>query len=206
MIISMKNMAGENVGEVELKPVIFEAPVNMSLMHQALTRQLAGARQGNAKTKNRSEVNGSTRKMWKQKGTGRARQGSRKAPHWKGGGNVFGPQPRDYTQRLPLKMRHGALRSALSAKAADSNIVVVDQLELEKPNTKTMASVMVNIKAGRKTLVVLPASNENVERSIRNLDNAMYVRAQYLNVRDLLGNETILMPQGALEVIDGLLG
>jgi large subunit ribosomal protein L4 len=175
-------------------------------MHQALTRQLANARQGNAKTKNRSEVNGSTRKMWKQKGTGRARQGSRKAPHWKGGGNVFGPQPRDYTQRMPLQMRHGALRSALSAKAADSSIVVLDQLELEKPNTKTMASVLVNAKAGRKTLVLLPASNENVERSIRNLDNAMYVRAQYLNVRDLLGNETILIPQGALEVIDNLLG
>src|SRR5512140_3021670 len=147
MIISMKNMAGENVGEVELKPAIFEAPVNMSLMHQALTRQLAGARQGNAKTKNRSEVNGSTRKMWKQKGTGRARQGSRKAPHWKGGGNVFGPQPRDYTQKMPLQMRHGALRSALSAKAADSSIVVLDQLELEAPKTKTMNSVLSNVQA-----------------------------------------------------------
>src|SRR3972149_1474257 len=117
MIISMKNMAGENVGEVELKPVIFEAPVNMSLMHQALTRQLANARQGTAKTKNRSEVNGSTRKMWKQKGTGHARQGSRKAPHWRGGGNVLGPRPRNYDQKMPLKMGHAALRSALSVRA-----------------------------------------------------------------------------------------
>ena len=206
MIISMKNMAGENVGEVELKSVIFEAPVNMSLMHQALTRQLAGARQGNAKTKNRSEVNGSTRKMWKQKGTGHARQGSRKAPHWRGGGNVFGPQPRNYDQKMPLKMRHAALRSALSVKAADNHIVVLDTLELDAPRTKTMNSVLTNIQAMPKTLVLLPAHNENVERSIRNIDGVMYLRAQYVNVRDLLGHETIIMPKGALEVIESLLG
>jgi large subunit ribosomal protein L4 len=206
MKVPMINMSGELVGEVELNPAVFEVPVNVALMHQALTRQLANARQGTAKTKNRSEVHGSTRKMWKQKGTGRARQGSRKAPHWKGGGNVFGPLPRDYTQRMPLRMRHGALRSALSQKAADKSIVVVDQLELEKPNTKTMASVLINVKAGRKTLVLLPDRNDNVERSIRNLDNATYLRAQYLNVRDLLGYETIVVPQGALEVIDSLLG
>lgn len=206
MKVPMLNMSGEIVGEIELNPAVFEAPVNVPLMHQALTRQLANARQGNAKTKNRSEVHGSTRKMWKQKGTGRARQGSRKAPHWKGGGNVFGPVNRDFTQRMPLRMRHGALRAALSAKAADNGIVVLDQLEFDKPSAKTMASVLVNIKAGRKTLVLLPASNENVERSIRNLDNAMYVRAQYLNVRDLLGNETVVVPQNALEVIDTLLG
>jgi large subunit ribosomal protein L4 len=206
MIISMKNMAGENVGEVELKPVIFEAPVNMSLMHQALTRQLGNARQGNAKTKNRSEVNGSTRKMWKQKGTGHARQGSRKAPHWRGGGNVFGPQPRNYDQKMPLKMRHAALRSALSVKAADNHIVVLDTLELDTPKTKTMNSVLTNIQAKPATLVLLPAHNENVERSIRNIDGVMYLRAQYVNVRDLLGHETIVMPKGALEVIESLLG
>jgi len=202
----MKNMAGENVGEVELKPVIFEAPVNMSLMHQALTRQLAGARQGNAKTKNRSEVNGSTRKMWKQKGTGHARQGSRKAPHWRGGGNVFGPQPRNYDQKMPLKMRHAALRSALSVKAADNHIVVLDTLELDAPKTKTMNSVLTNIQAMPKTLVLLSAHNENVERSIRNIEGVMYLRAQYVNIRDLLGHETIIMPKGALEVIESLLG
>ncbi len=206
MKVPMMNMSGETVGEVELNPAVFEAPVNVALMHQALTRQLANARQGTAKTKNRSEVHGSTRKMWKQKGTGRARQGSRKAPHWKGGGNVFGPVSRDYTQRMPLRMRHGALRSALSQKAADNHIVVVDQLELEEPSTKTMASVLINVKAGHKTLVLLPDRNDNVERSIRNLDNAKYLRAQYLNVRDLLGHETIVLPQGALEVIDSLLG
>src|SRR5512144_1737864 len=189
MKVPVINMSGDNVGEIELNPAVFEAPINVSLMHQALTRQLANARQGNAKTKNRSEVHGSTRKMWKQKGTGRARQGSRKAPHWKGGGNVFGPVNRDFTQKMPLRMRHGALRSALSAKAADHGIVVIDQLDFEKPSAKTMASVLLNIKAGRKTLVLLSDSNANVELSVRNLDNATYLRAQYLNVRDLMGHE-----------------
>jgi large subunit ribosomal protein L4 len=175
-------------------------------MHQALTRQLSNARQGTAKTKNRSEVSGSTRKMWKQKGTGRARQGSRKAPHWKGGGNVFGPQPRKYTQKMPLQMRHAALRSALSVKAADNSIVVLDELQMEKPSAKTMSSVLTNARAGRKTLVLLPERNENVELSIRNLEGTMYVRAQYLNIRDLLGNETVLLPKSALDVIEILLG
>ncbi len=206
MKVPVINMSGETVGEVELNPAVFEAPVNVPLMHQALTRQLANARQGTAKTKTRSEVSGSTRKMWKQKGTGRARQGSRKAPHWKGGGNVFGPQPRKYTQRMPLQMRHAALRSALSVKAADNSIVVLDELNMEKPSVKTMNSVLTNARAGRKTLVLLPERNENVERSIRNLESTMYLRAHYLNIRDLLGNETVLLPKSALDVIEALLG
>ena len=206
MKVPLINMSGDTVGEIELNPAIFEAPVNVPLMHQALTRQLANARQGTAKTKNRSEVSGSTRKMWKQKGTGRARQGSRKAPHWKGGGNVFGPQPRKYTQKMPLQMRQAALRSALSVKAADNHIVVLDELQLEKPSAKTMSSVLMNAKAGRKTLVLLPERNENVELSLRNLESTLYVRAQYLNIRDLLGYETVLLPKSALDVIDNLLG
>ena len=206
MKVPVINMSGDTVGEVELNPAVFEAPVNVPLMHQALTRQLANARQGTAKTKTRSEVVGSTRKMWKQKGTGRARQGSRKAPHWKGGGNVFGPQPRKYTQKMPLQMRHAALRSALSVKAADHNIVVLDKLEMEKPSAKTMHAVLTNAKAGRKTLVLLPDRNDNVELSIRNLSDAMYLRANYLNIRDLLSFETVLMPQSTLDVIEILLG
>ena len=206
MKISMKNMAGENVGEVELKATIFEVPVNMSLMHQALTRQLANARQGNAKTKTRGEVNGSTRKMWKQKGTGHARQGSRKAPQWRKGGIVFGPIPRKYTQAMPLKMRHAALRSALSVKAADQQIVVLDKLEFESSKMKEMSAVLNNIDAGRSTLVLLPESNEQVEQATRNLEGVTYLRANYLNIRDLLGHDTILMPRGALDVIENLLG
>lgn len=206
MKIALKNMAGEEVGEIELKPTIFEAPVSTPLMHQALTRQLANARQGTAKTKTRGEVSGSTRKMWKQKGTGRARQGSRKAPHWRSGGTVFGPIPRSYEQRMPLKMRHAALRSALTVKATDAQIIVLDSLELESPRTKSMSSVLTNVNAGRSTLILLPDSNENVERSARNIPGVKYLRAQYLNVRDLLGHELILMPRGALDVIENLLG
>jgi large subunit ribosomal protein L4 len=206
MKIPMKNMAGENVGEVELNSVIFEVPVNVPLMHQALTRQLANARQGNAKTKTRSEVAGSTRKMWKQKGTGRARQGSRKAPQWRKGGIVFGPIPRKYTQQMPLKMRHAALRSALSVKAADQHIVVLDKLEFDSAKTKEMSSVLSNIEAGRSTLVVLPEHNDNVERSVRNIAGVKYLRAQYLNIRDLLGCDTLLLPRGALDVIESMLG
>jgi len=206
MKISMKNMAGENVGEIELKPVIFEAPVNVSLMHQALTRQLANARQGNAKTKTRGEVAGSTRKMWKQKGTGHARQGSRKAPHWRKGGIVFGPIPRKYTQAMPLKMRHAALRSALSVKAADNQIIVVDNLEFASAKTKEMSTVLNSIEAGATTLVLLPERNDHVEQSARNLDGVTYLRANYLNIRDLLNHETLLIPRGALDVIETLLG
>ncbi|HZY44742.1 MAG TPA: 50S ribosomal protein L4 [Anaerolineae bacterium] len=206
MKIPMKNMAGENIGEVELNSVIFEVPVNVPLMHQALTRQLANARQGNAKTKTRSEVAGSTRKMWKQKGTGRARQGSRKAPQWRKGGIVFGPIPRKYTQQMPLKMRHAALRSALSVKAADQHIVVLDKLEFDSAKTKEMSSVLNNIEAGRSTLVVLPEHNDNVERSVRNLAGVKYLRAQYLNIRDLLGCDTLILPRGALDVIESMLG
>ena len=206
MKVPVKNMAGQDVGEVELNKLIFEAPVNTALMHQALTRQLANARQGTAKTKTRGEVAGSTRKMWKQKHTGRARQGSRKAPQWRKGGTVFGPIPRSYAQRMPKNMRHAALRSALSVKAADNQIIVLDELEFDAPKTKAMLDMLNNLDVTGSALILLPESNPVVERSIRNLRGAQYLRAQYLNVRDLLRSGTVLMPQSALAVIDGMLG
>ncbi|HKZ84581.1 MAG TPA: 50S ribosomal protein L4 [Anaerolineae bacterium] len=206
MKVPVKNMAGENVGEVELNKLIFEAPINTALMHQALTRQLANARQGTAKTKTRGEVAGSTRKVWRQKHTGRARQGSRKAPQWRKGGTVFGPSPRSYRQRMPKNMRHAALRSALSVKAADNQIVVLDALMLDAPKTKAMADMLRNLEVGRSALILLSEGSPTVERSIRNLEGVQYLRAQYLNVRDLLGAETVVVPQSALDAIDELLG
>src|SRR5512136_2306616 len=146
MRVPLKNMAGEQVGEVELSAAIFEVEPNTALMHQALTRQLANARQGTAKTKTRGEVRGSTRKMWRQKGTGRARQGSRKAPHWRKGGTVFGPLPRTYRQAMPRKMRRAALRSALSVKASRQQIVVVDKLEMAAPKTRDFAAFLDGLK------------------------------------------------------------
>jgi large subunit ribosomal protein L4 len=206
MKVPLKNMAGENVGEVELPETIFEVEPNTALMHQALMRQLANARQGNAQTKTRGQVNGSTRKMWKQKGTGHARQGSRKAPQWRKGGTVFGPHPRSYAQVMPLKMRRAALRSALSVKAKAQQIVVLDKLEMDAPKTKTLSAVLDALAIPSSALVLLPEKNENVEKSVRNLPDVKYLRAQYLNIRDLFGYETVLMPRGALEIIQGILG
>jgi large subunit ribosomal protein L4 len=205
MKVTLKNMAGENVGEVELKEVIFAAPINTALMHQALTRQLNNARQGTAKTKTRGEVNGSTRKMWKQKHTGRARQGSRKAPQWRKGGTVFGPIPRSYEQHMPKQMRRLALRSALSAKAAENQIVVLDALTVDAPKTKTITSMLSNLGISTTALILLPESNPNVERSIRNMDGVSYLRAQYLNLRDLMRFDTVVLPKSALDVIESWL-
>jgi len=206
MKVPVKNMAGENVGEVELPEVIFEVEPNTALMHQALMRQLANARQGNAQTKTRGQVNGSTKKMWKQKGTGHARQGSRKAPHWRKGGTVFGPHPRSYAQVMPLKMRRAALRSALSVKARAQQIVVLDKLEMDTPKTKALSATLDALAIRSSALVLLPEKNENVEKSVRNLPDVRYLRAQYLNIRDLFGYETVVMPMGALKVIQGILG
>jgi large subunit ribosomal protein L4 len=206
MKVPLKNMAGESVGEVELNKAVFEAPINTALMHQALTRQLANARLGTAKTKTRGEVNGSTRKMWRQKHTGRARQGSRKAPHWRKGGTVFGPSPRSYEQRMPRQMRRAALRSALSAKAADKQIVVLDALTLDAPKTRAVANLLNNLDIHASALILLAEGNTIVERSIRNLEGVQYLRAQYLNVRDLLKAGTLVVPRNALEVIENWLG
>lgn len=206
MQVPIHSMTGETVGQIELSSAIFEAPINTALMHQALVRQLANARLGTHKTKTRGEVAGSTRKMWRQKGTGRARQGSCKAPHWRKGGTVFGPLPRSYRQAMPKKMRRAALRSALSAKAGNNQIVVVDHLEMPAPKTRDFSMFLEAIQVPSSALVLLAEHNENVERSIANLPDVKYLRANYLNVRDLLSYETLIVPQGALAVIESYLG
>jgi large subunit ribosomal protein L4 len=206
MEVPVRNLAGETVRTVELPAEIFEAPINSDLMHQALQRQLANARQGTHSTKGRGEVSGGGKKPYKQKGTGHARQGSRRAPQYKGGGKVHTPKPRDYSLRMPKQMRRAALRSALSVKAADEQIVVVDQLSLAAPKTSAMLEALAKLGAGGKTLVVLDGKNENVEKSLRNVAGAKMLRANYLNVRDLLGCDTVVMPLEALSVIESFLG
>ena len=175
-------------------------------MHQALVRQLANARLGTHKTKGRSEVRGGGRKPWRQKGTGRARQGSIRSPQWRGGGTVFGPVPRSYRQKMPRKMRRQALRSALSVKAADSQLVFLSALELEAPKTKEISAILGNLGVEGSALILLPERDEAVLRAVRNLPNVRTLVAQYLNVRDLLKFDTILVPLSALEVIEGFLG
>ena len=206
MQVSLKNMEGNEVGSVELSDAIFAANVNTAVMHQALVRQLANRRLGTHKTKTRSEVRGGGRKPWRQKGTGRARQGTIRAPQWRGGGAVFGPQPRSYHKQMPRKMRRIALRSALSVKARENQIVVLEQLQMSAPRTRDMAAMLDALEVGRNALLLLSESDANVELSARNLPNVRILRVNYLNVRDLLGYSTIVIHQDALSVIESFLG
>ncbi|MBN1979390.1 MAG: 50S ribosomal protein L4 [Anaerolineae bacterium] len=210
MVVPMYNTKGKKVGEVELRPAIFEAPVNVSLMHQAFVRQMANARLGTHKAKSRGENNRTTAKFYRQKGTGRARHGSRNANLFVGGGIAHGPLPRTYTKKMPRKMRRAALRSALSAKVAGDQIVVVDELAMDAPRTKEIVKVLANLgldanKTSGRVLILLPDRNELVEKSTRNLPWVKTLRAGYLNVRDLLGYDHVLMSKGALEVIESIL-
>jgi large subunit ribosomal protein L4 len=207
MKVDVRNLKGDTVKSVELPAEIFEAPINKDLMHQAYVRQMANARLGTHSTKTRGEVSGGGKKPWKQKGTGRARQGSTRAPQWKGGGKVHTPKPHSYRQAMPRQMRRAALRSALSVKAADAQIVVVEDLNFESLKTKSVAALLLGLAGeGQSTLVLLAAHNEGVEHSLRNLTGAKYLRANYLNIRDLLTFDKVILPLGALEVIQGYLG
>jgi len=206
MQVPVYNIQGEQVSEVELRDDIFAVPINEAVMHQALLRQLANARQGTHKTKTRGEVQGGGRKPWRQKGTGRARQGSIRAPHWRGGGVVFGPAPRSYEQKMPRKMRRQALRSALSAKASEAQVRVLDTLRMDAPRTKEMMGILSSLGVDSSVLILLPQSDDIILRSVRNLPEVRTLVAQYLNVRDLLKYDYILMPLASLEVIEGILG
>jgi large subunit ribosomal protein L4 len=205
MKVPMKNLRGELVGEVDLPDAIFAARISHLLMHQALLRQNANARLGTHKVKTRAEVNRTTKKVYRQKGTGNARQGSRKAPHWVGGGVAFGPQPRSYYQDMPKKMRRAALRSALSQKAADQQIVVVDKLDIASSKTKDFAAAMQALGV-TKGLVLLPGRREAVEKSAKNLPYVKTLHASYLNIRDIFKYDQLVMPLDALEVIKAWLG
>jgi large subunit ribosomal protein L4 len=199
-------MAGETVGEVELQDSIFMAPVSKPLMHQAFERQLANARRGTHHTLTRGEVRGSTRKIYRQKGTGRARHGSMKVNLWPGGGVVHGPKPRSYEKKMPRRMRRAAYRSALTVKAQDKQVVVLDALALDTPKTREIKTMIDRLSLGGSVLIMLPDKNENVELSARNLPNVKTLRASYLNIRDLLGYDYLVLPQESLTVIEQILG
>jgi large subunit ribosomal protein L4 len=189
---------GTKAGKVELPDSLFAAPVNEALIHQAVVRQLAGQRSGTANTLTRGEVTGGGRKPWRQKGTGRARQGSRTAPHWKGGGVVFGPHPRGFEIRMPAKMRRAALLGVLTAKAEEGALRVVEGFDLEEIGTRAFAERLAGWDAGGKVLVVLPARDPVVERSCRNLREVRILLADSLNVVDLLEADTIVFTRDAL--------
>ncbi len=206
MQVPLYNQAGQEVGKTELRDDIFAVEPNTSVMHQALIRQLANARQGTSATKSRGEVAGGGAKPWRQKGTGRARQGSTRAPHWRHGGVAFGPTPRKYTQRMPKEMRRLALRSALSSKVAEGQVRVVDDLKLDAPKTREIESILGGLSIQTSALILLGEANPVIQKSASNIADVKTLRAQYLNVRDLLGYDMLVMPLGAVKAIEGYLG
>jgi large subunit ribosomal protein L4 len=206
MQVEVKNIAGETVGEVELRDDIFGIEPNGPVMHQALVRQLANRRLGTHKVKSRGEVARSKAKWYRQKGTGRARHGSRNAPIFVGGGVAHGPKPRRYVKKMPRKMRRLALCSALSVKAAEAHIVVLDALDFEAPKTRMMIDTLQNLNVDSSAVILLPEQSENVERSANNLPDVKTLRAHYLNVHDLLTYDYVIMPTGALTVVEEILG
>ena len=209
MKVDVLDIAGKKLREVELPSAIFEAPINVDLMHQAYVRQMANARLGTHETKVRSEVSGGGAKPYKQKGTGRARQGSRRAAQWVGGGRIHTPHPRSYEQRMPKKMRQAALRSALSAKAADAGVVVVDEFSLSETKTRVMVEALNNLVGQSTALVLLPEKDQAYElvmRTANNLTDTKVLLAGYLNIRDLFGYDKLVLPVKALDALVANLG
>jgi len=206
MKVEVKNIRGEKVTELELRDDVFGIEPNVPVMHQALVRQNANARLGTHSAKTRSEVSGTTAKWYRQKGTGRARHGSRKAPIFIGGGQAHKPKPRDYTKDMPRKMRRLALRSALSVKAAAEQVIVLDALTFEQPKTANVVDMLGKLNVAGSAVILLPERNENVEKSARNLKDVKTLRAGYLNIRDLLGHKYVIMPTDDVALIEGFLG
>jgi large subunit ribosomal protein L4 len=204
--VKVRNLKNEEVGEVELSDAVFGAPLNEPLIHAAVRNFMANARQGTSATKTRGDVSGSGRKLWKQKGTGRARIASLRSPLWKGGGNAHGPQPRDWSYNMPRKMRQGALRSALSERVREGNVFVVDGWAMEKPRTKDFSTSLNTLGLEGKTLIVDSLENENLILSARNFRRAKIVNSFGLNIYDLLYHDHLVLSRSAAEELENLLG
>ena len=200
--IKVVNMTGAEVGEIALSDVIFGADVNEAVLHAAVRTYLLNQRQGTQSTLTRSEVSGGGRKPWKQKGTGRARQGSTRSPQWTHGGIALGPKPRSYTKKLNKKVKQIAMFSALSAKVANNEMVVVDSIVAESYKTKVMASMLSAIGAGKKALVVLEEKNEMVVKSLANIPGVKVAYTNTLNVYDILNCNTIVFAQAAVQKLE----
>ena len=207
MKIPLRDMTGKVVDETELRDDIFGIAPNEGVMHQALVRQQANARLASARTKTRGEVRGGGRKPWRQKGTGRARHGSIREPQWRGGGVVFGPRAgRNYRKSMPRKMRRLALRSALSIKARDGQLILLDKLELPGPKTRELLNALSGLTGDSSALILLPERDTTVEKSVRNVPHAKTLHAQYLNLVDIFGYDYLVMPLAAVKVIEDFLG
>lgn len=204
--VALLNQTGQQVGEVDLNESVFGIEPNNAVVFEAVLMQRASLRQGTSKVKTRSEVRGGGRKPWRQKGTGRARQGSIRSPQWRGGGTVFGPVPRSYSYKLPKKVRRLAIKSALSTKVLEQSLVVLESLSFDAPKTKEFANVLANLPVGKKALFVTDVLNENVALSARNIPGVTVVDAANLNVLDVVGHNTLVMTKAAVEKVEEVLG
>ncbi len=203
--VALLNQSGSNVGEIELNDSVFGIEPNQHVLFEAVIMQRASLRQGNHKVKNRSEVRGGGRKPWKQKGTGRARQGSIRSPQWRGGGIVFGPTPRSYSYKLPKKVRRLAIKSALSSKVQENNVLVLEDLLMNAPKTKEMTSILTGLSIEKKALIVTADVNETVTLSARNIPGITVLTANSINVLDVLNHEKLVMTKAAVEKVEEVL-
>ena len=203
--VTVYNQTGSQVGEIELAEAIFGIEPNEAVLFEAVMMQRASLRQGTHKVKTRSEVRGGGRKPWRQKGTGRARQGSIRSPQWRGGGTVFGPTPRSYAYKLPKKVRRLAIKSALATKVVESNIVVLEDLVLNAPKTKDMVAVLKGLSVEKKALIVTADLNEAVELSARNIPGVTVITADGVNVLDVLHHDKLIMTKAAVEKVEEVL-
>jgi len=203
--VTLLNQTGSQVGEIELNDTVFGIEPNQHVLFEAIIMQRASLRQGTHKTKVRSEVAGGGRKPWRQKGTGRARQGSIRSPQWRGGGTVFGPTPRSYSYKLPKKVRRLAIKSALSSKVLDENILILDNLTFGTPKTKDFKTVLSGLSVGKKALIVTADLDENVALSARNIPGITVVTASGINVLDVINHEKLIMTKAAVEKVEEVL-
>jgi large subunit ribosomal protein L4 len=195
---ALLNTKGEQVGEIELSDNIFGIEVRPDIMHRAVVNYLANQRLGTSSTLTRAEVAGGGRKPWRQKGTGRARHGSIRSPIWRKGGITFGPKPRAYKYKLPKKLKRLALKSALSSKVVENEIIVLEDLTMEAPKTKEMVQILSNVKADKKSLIVIASKDENVEKSARNIPGVKAINVNTLNVYDILNHDNLIMTKDAV--------
>ena len=200
--VNVYNILGEQVGEMELKDTVFGIEVNEHVLYEVVKNQLANRRQGTQSAKTRAEVRGGGRKPWRQKGTGRARQGSIRAPHWVGGGVAFAPKPRDYSYKVPKKVKRLAMKSALSSKVLNDEIIVLEELKLEEPKTKEMVKILANVKAGKKVLIVMDEKNINVIKSAKNIPNVQTALVNTLNVYDILKFDSFIITKDAVRKVE----
>ncbi len=202
MEMKVVNSSGKKVGTIELNAAVFEQEYNAALIHQVVVAQLANKRQGTKSTLTRAEVRGGGIKPWRQKGTGRARQGSIRAPQWIKGGVVFAPKPRDFSQKINQKMKVAALKSALSQKVRDDEIIVINEIKAENGKTKEIATVLKNLKMEKRVLLVVGERDELVIRACRNIENVTLINASLINVYDVVANANCIMTKDAIKKIE----